>query len=191
MRTLARPSLERNGRPQSPSADWTRRRTSSPKTASPRPAGGAFHASQSRAPGMLFLGNWLFALVGHMPTQGGGRALRNRAVLSRPSSLPPRAMPARLRSAGYAFARACKSLAAIAQLGERQTEDLKVPGSIPGLGIPCQGWGLSAAACAERQTSAPCGKSGARLGRHVSASDEEMVHGSGHLASEDKGSCSR
>ena len=25
--------------------------------------------------------------------------------------------------------------AAIAQLGERQTEDLKVPGSIPGLGI--------------------------------------------------------
>ena len=27
------------------------------------------------------------------------------------------------------------SRAAIAQLGERQTEDLKVPGSIPGLGI--------------------------------------------------------
>ena len=27
------------------------------------------------------------------------------------------------------------SKAAIAQLGERQTEDLKVPGSIPGLGI--------------------------------------------------------
>ena len=27
--------------------------------------------------------------------------------------------------------------AAIAQLGERQTEDLKVPGSIPGLGIAC------------------------------------------------------
>ena len=27
--------------------------------------------------------------------------------------------------------------AAIAQLGERQTEDLKVPGSIPGLGILC------------------------------------------------------
>ena len=26
--------------------------------------------------------------------------------------------------------------AAIAQLGERQTEDLKVPGSIPGLGMP-------------------------------------------------------
>ena len=26
--------------------------------------------------------------------------------------------------------------AAIAQLGERQTEDLKVPGSIPGLGKP-------------------------------------------------------
>ena len=28
-----------------------------------------------------------------------------------------------------------KASAAIAQLGERQTEDLKVPGSIPGLGI--------------------------------------------------------
>lgn len=28
-----------------------------------------------------------------------------------------------------------RSTAAIAQLGERQTEDLKVPGSIPGLGI--------------------------------------------------------
>ena len=27
------------------------------------------------------------------------------------------------------------AIAAIAQLGERQTEDLKVPGSIPGLGI--------------------------------------------------------
>ena len=27
------------------------------------------------------------------------------------------------------------NIAAIAQLGERQTEDLKVPGSIPGLGI--------------------------------------------------------
>ena len=29
----------------------------------------------------------------------------------------------------------CIGRAAIAQLGERQTEDLKVPGSIPGLGI--------------------------------------------------------
>ena len=29
----------------------------------------------------------------------------------------------------------CVRQAAIAQLGERQTEDLKVPGSIPGLGI--------------------------------------------------------
>ena len=28
-----------------------------------------------------------------------------------------------------------RAAAAIAQLGERQTEDLKVPGSIPGLGI--------------------------------------------------------
>ena len=30
--------------------------------------------------------------------------------------------------------------AAIAQLGERQTEDLKVPGSIPGLGIIHVAW---------------------------------------------------
>ena len=29
----------------------------------------------------------------------------------------------------------CSDSAAIAQLGERQTEDLKVPGSIPGLGM--------------------------------------------------------
>ena len=29
----------------------------------------------------------------------------------------------------------CLQPAAVAQLGERQTEDLKVPGSIPGLGI--------------------------------------------------------
>ena len=28
-----------------------------------------------------------------------------------------------------------QAAAAIAQLGERQTEDLKVPGSVPGLGI--------------------------------------------------------
>ena len=31
-------------------------------------------------------------------------------------------------------------MAAIAQLGERQTEDLKVPGSIPGLGIYLHGY---------------------------------------------------
>ena len=92
-----------------------------------------------------FWGIGFLRSLGTCRRKGGGRALRNRAVLSRPSSLPPRAMPARLRSAGYAFARAHKSLAAIAQLGERQTEDLKVPGSIPGLGIgicalhPCIG----------------------------------------------------
>ena len=37
-------------------------------------------------------------------------------------------------------------MAAIAQLGERQTEDLKVPGSIPGLGKVCllfSGWATS------------------------------------------------
>ena len=33
------------------------------------------------------------------------------------------------------IASASKCAAEIAQLGERQTEDLKVPGSIPGLGI--------------------------------------------------------
>ena len=36
------------------------------------------------------------------------------------------------------------SEAAIAQLGERQTEDLKVPGSIPGLGILAQKSGILA-----------------------------------------------
>ena len=34
----------------------------------------------------------------------------------------------------YAIAKPTPTEAAIAQLGERQTEDLKVPGSIPGLG---------------------------------------------------------
>ena len=35
----------------------------------------------------------------------------------------------------YDYFGSAVSPAAIAQLGERQTEDLKVPGSIPGLGI--------------------------------------------------------
>ena len=34
--------------------------------------------------------------------------------------------------------------AAIAQLGERQTEDLKVPGTIPGVGMLAQGMGSAA-----------------------------------------------
>ena len=34
--------------------------------------------------------------------------------------------------------------AAIAQLGERQTEDLKVPGSIPGLGMSPLSFALQA-----------------------------------------------
>ena len=34
-------------------------------------------------------------------------------------------------------------VAAIAQLGERQTEDLEVPGSIPGLGIFSVQWSIS------------------------------------------------
>ena len=37
-------------------------------------------------------------------------------------------------AAAWRYAAACCAVAAIAQLGERQTEDLKVPGSIPGLG---------------------------------------------------------
>ena len=36
---------------------------------------------------------------------------------------------------GLSLPGACHCQAAIAQLGERQTEDLKVPGSIPGLGM--------------------------------------------------------
>ena len=36
---------------------------------------------------------------------------------------------------GAALQRGRSVFAAIAQLGERQTEDLKVPGSIPGVGI--------------------------------------------------------
>ena len=46
-----------------------------------------------------------------------------------------------LRIMCYKFCSHCTKLkiststAEIAQLGERQTEDLKVPGSIPGLGI--------------------------------------------------------
>ena len=40
-----------------------------------------------------------------------------------------------MSEASFVIARAShQSHAAIAQLGERQTEDLKVPGSIPGLG---------------------------------------------------------
>ena len=42
-----------------------------------------------------------------------------------------------------------KSMAAIAQLGERQTEDLKVPGSIPGFGM------LHAAQCCAWLSKAP------------------------------------
>ena len=45
----------------------------------------------------------------------------------------------RLQKADYCWT--CFSVpaeAAIAQLGERQTEDLKVPGSIPGLGMLLQ-----------------------------------------------------
>ena len=114
---------------------------------------------QARAPqGVLFMrrnrvrlaccfwGIGLLRSLGTCRRKGGGGALSVTVLFFRaPPPSPPRAMPARLRIAGYAFARAFKSLAAIAQLGERQTEDLKVPGSIPGLGIgicalhPCIG----------------------------------------------------
>ena len=50
--------------------------------------------------------------------------------------------------------------AAIAQLGERQTEDLKVPGSIPGLGI-IQG----AAECRTERTTECRGQKGPGAGR--------------------------
>jgi hypothetical protein len=44
-------------------------------------------------------------------------------------------MLGRLRApVAVGFPGGCSPTAAIAQLGERQTEDLKVPGSIPGLG---------------------------------------------------------
>ena len=46
--------------------------------------------------------------------------------------------------------------AAIAQLGERQTEDLKVPGSIPGLGIMLKSPGQRPSA------SMPCRPNGVR-----------------------------
>ena len=44
-------------------------------------------------------------------------------------------IPAAGKQFVLAFVCLCYIMAAIAQLGERQTEDLKVPGSIPGLGI--------------------------------------------------------
>ena len=42
----------------------------------------------------------------------------------------------------FALLRTQSSSAEIAQLGERQTEDLKVPGSIPGLGTLGRGASL-------------------------------------------------
>lgn len=50
----------------------------------------------------------------------------------------------RIRASAWRPADAFPSLAAIAQLGERQTEDLKVPGSIPGLGTLQRRGGLCA-----------------------------------------------
>ena len=43
-----------------------------------------------------------------------------------------------------------EDMAAIAQLGERQTEDLKVPGSIPGLGILSSCFSELKAPCGDR-----------------------------------------
>ena len=59
-----------------------------------------------------------------------------------------------------------KSLAAIAQLGERQTEDLRVPGSIPGLGNfavrpeECISWVYKAVICCSTQSAATMGAFG-------------------------------
>ena len=54
-----------------------------------------------------------------------------------PGSIPGRGVWSGLDTAAAPSCRqrATVLTAAIAQLGERQTEDLKVPGSIPGLGI--------------------------------------------------------
>ena len=52
-----------------------------------------------------------------------------------------------------AFGSCGSTCAAIVQLGERQTEDLKVPGSIPGLGMsptPCAALGAVVSQCRER-----------------------------------------
>ena len=46
------------------------------------------------------------------------------------------------------------STAAIAQLGERQTEDLKVPGSIPGLGTVSSVHDLTC--CLHHKKTSPC-----------------------------------
>ena len=60
-------------------------------------------------------------------------------------------------------------LAAIAQLGERQTEDLKVPGSIPGGGM--YSFAASRVLCASRHPRrarspyAKCFRSGSSVGR--------------------------
>ena len=61
--------------------------------------------------------------------------------------------------------------AAIAQLGERQTEDLKVPGSIPGLGIfSFPGFAQNAIA--------PCPRQALRSPWHTTIRDDVSVPGS-------------
>ena len=59
--------------------------------------------------------------------------------------------------------------AAIAQLGERQTEDLKVPGTIPGLGIIFSGGG-----CPSNRKEMPQLLSGPR--RAVSPTNRPSIH---------------
>ena len=62
--------------------------------------------------------------------------------------------------------------AAIAQLGERQTEDLKVPGSIPGLGI-MPGFPMTKQAKTQRPQANPARAEAKTLGRRNDSRKEE------------------
>ena len=103
LRALARPCLARKGRPPS---GWGSVRTAQ------RPLGLVDKASDFSSE------DWA-----HADAREGGRAFGNRACRSR----TPGATRARPRSAGHAFASTSKSLAAIMQLGKRQTEDRRAP----------------------------------------------------------------
>ena len=109
---------------------------------SPLPAGPASnaHAQGSAHVARIFFTTSQFAesLCGHSnvgSTPG--------AVTSQPSCAQPNSKNApKLGVAFIGLPVVTTPTAAIAQLGERQTEDLKVPGSIPGLGICCDlAWG--------------------------------------------------
>ena len=134
MRALARPCLARKGRPPS---GWGFVRTAQ------RPLGlvdkASDFSSEDRKPESrrgccscdaiacawhaVFWGIISYAHWAHADAREGGRAFGNRACRSR----TPGATRARPRSAGHAFASTSKSLAAIMQLGKRQTEDRRAP----------------------------------------------------------------